>query len=230
MKPIPQTIEAVRQLSIDTDVDVLEGLQLMADRVQEVVPDCMGLSIAWIEQGVTFTLESSDEEIAVLDAVQYLDYGPCVQAAEEERGLEASTSDLMDEGRWQVFARATAAHAVRTTLTFPLTRGAAVVGSVNLYAASEMAFEGHHDQLAEILGASAAGAVRNADLTFTTRAVAQQAPGLADDDSLLNMASGAVAVVLRVTPELARERIINAARRAGISTERFARALVNLYD
>jgi GAF domain-containing protein len=229
MRPIPQTIEAARQLSVGTDVDVLRGVQLMADRVQEVVPDCLGLSIAWIEQGVTFTLEATDEEIAVLDAVQYLDHGPCVQAVDEKHGLESSRSDLLDEGRWQMFASATAAHAVRSTLTFPLTRDAAVVGSVNLYAASDKAFEGHHEELAAILGASAAGAVRNADLTFATRALAQQAPRLAHDDSLLDVASGAASVVLGIAPALARQRMVDAARRAGISSERFAQALVNLY-
>ena len=62
-----------------------------------------------------------------------------------------------------------------STVTLPVLAGGAVVGSINLYAASAEAFVGHHEAIARIFDAWAPGAVTNADLSFSTRAVAEQA-------------------------------------------------------
>jgi hypothetical protein len=155
--PIPQTIEAAEELErYQPELDLVAYLQKTADEVQSRVPDCVGMSIALLDEGVTFTLVATDDEIATLDAVQYLAGGPCVDAVHAERGVEVRKDDLLDEASWQLFAQATAARAIRSTLTFLLTRERRVIGSVNLYAASDKAFEGHHEQLAQIVGASAA--------------------------------------------------------------------------
>ena len=77
MRPITQTVEAISLVSRDADEnDLLTVLQDLADKVEELVPDCVGLSIAWADHGVTFTLVASDEEVAVLDGLQYFDGGP----------------------------------------------------------------------------------------------------------------------------------------------------------
>jgi hypothetical protein len=73
------------------------------------VPECVGLSPALFDDGLTFTLAASDEEIAALDAVQYLDGGPCVQAAHDDETIEADPADPVDEERWRMYAQATAA-------------------------------------------------------------------------------------------------------------------------
>jgi GAF domain-containing protein len=231
VKPIRQTIELANELSrYQPDVDVLEYLQDMADKVQAVVPDCVGLSVAWLDRGVAFTLVATDEEIAVLDAVQYLAGGPCVDAVADDQneGIEAREGDLLDEGSWQYFSQATAAQAIRSTLTLPLTQDGAVVGSANLYAASDRAFEGHDDEIAMILGASASGIVRNADLSFSTRQAAERSPESAKANGLVDVAVGMIAESLKLDPDTAAQRLMAAAQRAGISLEKFARALVHL--
>src|SRR3954452_3295649 len=173
VKPIAETVEAAEELGrFDPDMDVLALLQGMADKAQALVPDCLGMSIAWLDQGVAFTLVASDEELAVLDAVQYVAGGPCLEAAEQAQGLEATHEDLLDEDAWRLFSRATASKGVQSTLTIPLTRAGRMAGSANLYAASDNAFEGHHEELARIVGGEVAGVVRNADLTFSTRRAA----------------------------------------------------------
>ena len=229
MRPIPQTVEAARDICAGTDDDVLGGLQASADRIQEVVPDCVGLSVGWLIQGITFTLVASDEEIAVLDAFQYLEHGPSVEGVEYGQGVQVTSSDLMDEERWRLFAQATAAHAVRSTLTLPLTEGPQVVGSANLYGASDHAFEGHHEELARILGASVSGVVRNADLTFSTRLLAQQTPQLLRDDYTLDLAAGFMAERLGIPPSLARRQIVDAADRAGMPRATFVEAVLRLF-
>ncbi len=232
MQPIQQTIDVATELNRfnddPDDVDVLAHLQSLADQVQTVVPDCIGLSVAWVHRGLAFTLVASDEEIALLDAVQYLSDGPCIAAVRNQHGLAASADDLLSEERWQLLAQATAATSVRSTLTMPLVRGGDVVGTVNLYAASDHAFEGHHDELATILGASTAGVVRNADLSFSTRLTAEQSPAALEAQDAVDRAVGFVSSALRLTTEEAHRRLIDAARRAGIAPAQLATALLHV--
>jgi GAF domain-containing protein len=229
VRPIPQTIEAARELDHYLgDSGVLEHLQSIGDRVQEVVPDCIGLSLAWNEHGVTFTLVATDEEIAALDAVQYLNGGPCVSALEQDHGIETRSEDLLSEGPWRLFAQATAARGVRSTLTMPITDHGEVVGTINLYGGSDRAFEGHHEELAQILGAWAPGAIRNSDLTFSTRRVAEAAADELRAQGTVNRATGMLAELLRVGVDEAQQRLQEAAQRAGLTPAQLANALIQL--
>jgi hypothetical protein len=58
-------------------------LQRKGERVREVVPECVGMSLSALEHGVTSTLVATTEEVLDLDATQYLDGGPCLRALEE---------------------------------------------------------------------------------------------------------------------------------------------------
>jgi GAF domain-containing protein len=229
VKPIPQTIETASELDRSLGGgEVLEGLQSLGDDVNQVVPECIGLSLAWLEHGVTFTLTASDEDIAALDGVQYLKGGPCVDAVDQGHGIETTRDELLGEDPWRLFALATAAYGVHSTLTMPLTDEERIVGTVNLYGATRDCFEGHHDELAQILGASAPGAIRNADLSFSTRRLAEQSPGRLSDQSAVNRAIGVLAARLDVDVVTAEERLRDAARRAGITPDQLATAVIRL--
>jgi putative alpha-1,2-mannosidase len=102
-----------------------------------------------------------------------------------------------------------------------------VEGTVNLYAASRRAFVGHHEQLARVFGAWAAGAVTNADLSFTTRKSAERAPESVRDQNLVDVATGIVSAQLAVDVETAAERLRDAALRAGVSLVHLARDIVS---
>jgi GAF domain-containing protein len=84
--------------------------------------------------------------------------------------------DLLDEEQWRLFSQATAAAGVATALSLPIVREGRVLAGINLYAGSEDAFDGHHEELAGLAGGWAAGAVANADLSFSTRLQAAEAP------------------------------------------------------
>jgi hypothetical protein len=229
MRPIQQTVEAVGMVSrYAGDNDMLAALQELADRVQDLVPDCVGLSIAWAEHGVTFTLVASDEEIAVLDALQYFDGGPCVDAVRNRQGIETGSVSPLEEEQWRLFAQASAAKGIRSTLTFPLMDASSAVGSVNLYGASRHAFEDHHDELAAILGAWAPGAVRNADLSFNTRVAAEHAPQALRAQGAITRAVGMIVVHQGLDVTTAHELLDAAATRAGIKPEQLAEALIQL--
>jgi GAF domain-containing protein len=227
LEPIPETVEAVGELDPSVDEgDLLADLTELANRAQEIVPDLVGVSVARIAEGLTFTLVATAAEVAVLDAIQYIAGGPCVDAAHTEEVREFNRDDVLDEQRWQLFAETTAARAVHSTLTLPVVHAGRVVGTINLYAASDRAFVGHHDALAEVFGALAAGAVANADLPFDTRKEAQLAPQRVLEENLIGVAIGLAAARLGVDVETAAERLHGAAVRAGVTLAQLARDIV----
>jgi hypothetical protein len=226
MEPIPETAALIEELGRFHDRDLLEGLQSQAEAVRELVPDLVGLSLAAFEEGVAFTLVASAADVAVLDAVQYVVGGPCVESPHAEQVREYDADVPEDELRWQTFARATAARAVATTLTLPVLRDGSVIGTVNLYAASARAFHGLHREIAAIFDAWAPGAITNADLSFQTRRTAEQAPVRARAVMRVNLAVGMLMEAHSVDADTARELLEEAARRAGVDLERLAESLV----
>jgi GAF domain-containing protein len=226
VEPIPETQQVLDELASHGDTDLVDLVQKMGQRAKEIVPRCVGLSLALFEDGLTFTLVASDEEVASLDAVQYLDGGPCVAAPHEEQVLDVSGSDMLSEDRWVLYAQATAAVGVASSLTLPILGDeGAVIGSVNLYAATPNAFEGHHEDLAKALGASARSAVANADLSFSTRLEAVKGPTRLTESDVVNVAVGIISASQHVDIGTARERLRQAAARAGITEEQAARAV-----
>jgi GAF domain-containing protein len=228
VEPTPETRDAFVELARHGSTDLVVLVLDMGRRAEEIVPDCVGLSLGLFEEGMAFTLVSSVVQIAALDAVQYLDGGPCVEAAHANDTIEVNAADLIDEDRWRMYAQASAATGVASSLTLPILSGERVVGSVNLYAATEDAFVGHHDELAAALGASAEHAIVNADLSFDTRLAAAETPVRVAEGSEIDRALGIIAANQHVDIPTARERLRQAAARAGITEAQAARAVRTL--
>jgi hypothetical protein len=232
VEPIPESLEALDELDVDSDDTALtRNLVATAERAREVVPGLVGVSLALRQLDVTFTLVATDQEIATLDAVQYVSSGPCVDAIDLGHGITTSPGGLLDESRWRDFARASAAAGVHSTLTLPVVGpDGDVAATVNLYGSSADTFEGRHQQLAEVFGAWAPGAVTNADLSFSTRAEAEEAPDRLEQLALLDAATGIIAAVREIPVTEARWQLEDAARRAGVPVARLARVIVGLHD
>ncbi|NPD03859.1 GAF and ANTAR domain-containing protein [Nocardioides sp. zg-1308] len=231
MKPIPETLEALAELdALHDDGTLLVGLCRATASAQRLAPGLVGASVASREHGLTFTLVATDDEIAALDGVQYLSSGPCVDVADAGEGIATTSEDLFSEPRWRSFAQATAAAGVHSTLTFPIMGGAGrLTGTVNLYGSSEHTFDGKHARLAEVFRAWAPGAVTNADLAFSTRLVAEQAPALMREEALVETATGILAAHRRVSVEVAREQLEDSAARAGVQVSRLARVIIEIH-
>ena len=232
MEPIRETVEAINELDANAaDEDLLAQFESTGVRVREIVPECVGISLAYLTHGITFTLVATDEEIATLDATQYLGGGPCVDALKEPpQVVETSPSDLFDETEWQFLARASAASSVASTLTLPILQGETAIGSVNLYGATPDAFAGHHEAIADIFQAWAPGAVTNADLTFRSRREAEQAPRRVEEQARIDTATGIIAARQGVDLETARERLTEAALRAGVTDAQLAGAVIESHS
>ncbi len=234
MEPIPETRRAFDQFGPFGDDDDLQTYLLTSARlVRASVPSLVGLSLGSLQHGVTFTVEATSDEVAALDAMQYLDGGPCVDAAHdgEVRTHESSDpADPTDEETWLVFARSTAARHVGSTLTLPLHEAGEVVGTVNLYATDPHAFDGRHERVAAVFGARAEEAVRNADLGYETRRAAQQAPELLRDQVVISQAVGALMAARGLEAEAARAMVENAALRAGVDVVVVARIVLEAFE
>ena len=221
-------VEAGERLQQD---ELVRGLQRMSDQVIQVVPDCVGMSVAFLRAGVSFTLVSTDSRIAMLDGIQYVDGGPCVDTLDSPGAYESSPQDdSTDERRWQRFAQSCAASAIGSTLTLTVRSRGEVTGSVNLYAASTDAFHDRHEALADVFRVWAPGAVTNADLALSTRVDAGW-PGL--DPHELATIDRALDVLQQRTPVdrvVAGQRLRWAAIRAGVTPVELAAFLVEAYE
>ena len=228
MEPTPETSEALRELARRGDTTLGVELHAMASRIRALVPEVIGVSLSVVADGITLTLVASLEEFAALDAVQYLDGGPCVAAVDRSVVLDVNVGDLLDEDRWLFYARASAAVGVASSLSLPIMSHDRVVGGVNLYASTRDAFTGRHEALAEAVGSDAEYAVTNADLSFATRRRAEDAPGRVRQSDDVNIALGIISAAHEVAIPVARERLRDAAARAGITEAQAARALVHI--
>lgn len=228
MEPLPETVAAVQRLAEYGDTEIAGELFRMGREIRDVVPEIVGVSLGLPADEFTFTLVATSDEVRQLDATQYLDDGPCVEALHSGDTIETQMAQLLDEKRWQTFARASAAHGVASTLSLPVVRKGRVIASVNLYASTPNAFVGHHEELAAICRGWAPGAVANADLAFHTRLEAAATPQRMRDQDVVDQAVGLLAMTLGMAVDDAAERLGRAARQAGITEPQVARTIIRL--
>ncbi len=226
MDPLPETAAAMQLLTPD-DTHLAESLCQAASDLAVAAPTAMGFSLGVVKDGITLTYLSSDAALRLLDSVQYLSGGPCEDAVSAAEPLEFGTDDPLDEQSWDLFARASAARGVHSTLSLPILRAGAVIAGVNIYGHRKDTFHGRHDAVAKVFGAWAAGAVSNADLSFSTRVEAVKAPVLIGDMTLLETAVGVFVARYAISPAAARSKLFESAARAGIPVGTLARLIID---
>lgn len=229
MEPIPETVDALREMTRFGDDTVARTLLQISRSVELVVPEVVGVSLSLIADNLTFTMTATTGPVAELDAMQYLAGGPCDDTLHTGELHTFRGDDADDEERWQLFARATAAAGVESTLSLPILRDGVVVAGVNLYASTADAWDGHHEEVARACGAWVGGAVKNADLDFTTRFQAAQTPDRIRGETDVDMAVGVLMSRWEVSIDEADQRLRDAAQRAGISDAQVARVILGLF-
>ena len=218
MEAIPEVREAATRLAAagDETLDLVQRLESASAIALTLLPSCVGVSLTVLVDGDPFTVTATPGDVASLDAVQYIDDGPCVQAAGTHQLLVVD--DVLDETRWQLFSQAAAATGVRSSLSMPLpASGDTPAAALNLYASDTHAFHGVQAQVAEAFGVHVSELTANADLSFMTREFARELPQRLDDHGYLDQAVGVLVSLRGEDAEQTRERIRYAADRAGIS-------------
>lgn len=216
-------------LELGGDEELREDLQRLATQAKSRVPGLVGVSVGLVSQDLVLTYVASGVEAAALDAVQYTDDGPCLEAVRKAEIVQTQDESVLDEGRWQLFAQARAAAGVRSSLSIPFRHNGVVTGGVNLYGATSDTFDGRVDQLSALFGAWAPGAVTNADLSFKTRIEAMEAPRRLMEQQYVDKAIGLLMAVRSVSPAAAEDSIRVAAARAGVTMGVLGKAIVEAF-
>jgi GAF domain-containing protein len=209
-----RTKEALDEYVSLTDPDLEGSLLTMGDSAERIVPKCVGLSFTLLDEDLTFALvapslpPNASEPRGPQDVMRL--------PARTGGGPEPAPA-LLDEDQWARMARADSAEGVASSLSLPVLDDGRVVGGITLYASSEDAFTGRHAELAAALGASAEGAVTNADLGFEARRRAEQAPRQVRDEQVVEVATGILAARLGLELGTARARIHEAAVQADVT-------------
>jgi GAF domain-containing protein len=225
LEPIAESLDALRQLSSTGEGDLVEEVAIRAIEIVRAVPDCVAMSITLLDDDLTFTFVSTSLAARVVDAAQYVDGGPCVEAVES--GERVRVDDLMDEGRWQLAAQAGAAHGVMSSLSMPLRHRGDIVGSVNMYGSTLGAFDEAAESLANLFGAAVEEAVANFDTSMRSRERSLDAPRRLRAQSVLNQAIGILSVRKAIPTGQAHHDLIEAAERAGIDVAALAAVVVD---
>ena len=222
MEPVPETRSALQE--IGPAAELLAQMKVSIDQVVQAVPECVGLSISLRDADLTFTWVRANDMTGVIDAMQYLEDGPCQESI--EIGDDILIDDILDEDRWQLFALVSAARGVRSSLSLPLRSDGTIIGSVNFYAATASAFMGEESRLARTFGSRAEDTINNADLSMSTLANARKAPQVLAEMAVIDQAMGILVAKHHISFEEARHRLVEAAARADIAVEEVARAVV----
>jgi GAF domain-containing protein len=227
MEPIPEVREAATRLAAlaDQTLDLVQRLEAVSALAVTLLPSCVGVSITVLVDGDPFTVTATSGDIATLDAMQYLDGGPCLQAAATQAPLVVD--DVLDEPRWQMYSQAAAATGVRSSMSLPIPGPADVpAGALNIYASDPHAFHGVQAQLADLFGVHVRELVENADLSFMTREFARELPQRLEDHEQLNQAVGVLMGLHGWSADQARERIRYAATRARVTPTSVAKIIM----
>jgi hypothetical protein len=97
-------------------------------------PGCLGLSLTVFSKGeATFTAVASCEDMALIDALQYLGGGPGMEV--RQVGAQVHVPDLRGEGgsRWPLLQEGAEATKVRSVLSLPVRQQGRVAASLNLF-------------------------------------------------------------------------------------------------
>ena len=231
MHQLPETREALTEIVSLDEPDIRDLLDALGRAARRIVPQLTGLSLGLAAERLTFTLVASDAEVAALDAAQYMDGGPCVEVGNGSMDVARFVGgDPLDEKRWSLFARANAAFGVASTLSLPVYVAGELIGSVNLYAATPDAFaDSVVAQLSHVVSAAPTAAVKDADLSFSTRLEAVAAPSRLRDRHTVETAVGLIAADKGMATEDAHEQLLQAAVRADLQLAQVAKVVIAAY-
>jgi hypothetical protein len=137
------------------DVDTLETVTQLAS---EKLPNVDFASITVLAAtGTLETFAPTDEVTTQADSLQYqLGEGPCVEAAQSK--VTVRTASVGSDGRWPAYGPKAASLGIAGQMAVPLFATRTSSAALNLYSATEGAFE-HSAHIAELFASQAAVAM-----------------------------------------------------------------------
>jgi GAF domain-containing protein len=196
-------IALFKEESLTTD---LETLVRVACRV---LADCSGASVALLVDGEPTTVAVDDRVTLEIDLLQYEKReGPCITAL---GGQQIRVGYVPADERFPHFAVGAADRRVLSVLSTPILERGTVLGTVNLYSDRPDAFGQEAQDIARVISAEAATAVRKSKFLTTARAAREQLQERYDESVQTSRAQGALMVMYDCSAEQALDLLRNAA-------------------
>jgi GAF domain-containing protein len=211
-----------------TDDDLVDYLRSITHFVVLEVPHCVGISITVVCDDVPFTVVATATQLRQVDAVQYVDGGPCVDTG--TFGAENDVPDVLDERRWHLYAQTAAAAGIRSSLSLPLLFEGETVGALNLYGDTPDAFQDRAHVLGEMVSGHAALAISNADLSMLTTELAASSAAEAAPHPAVERAVGVLMQYKHLEAQDARALLRSSAAYAGVDVLDLAKALLHIAE
>lgn len=206
-------------------------LDRLAHTVVAAVPEADAVSVTHLEVSGPRTIALTDESVAAIDDRQYeAGRGPCLQAATSGRPVRAVVGEYAE--LWPEFTAAAREAGVRAYLSVPLllaTPGEGpgeLVGSFNIYARSEAAFDPFDETLMELFSTAASAAIGNARRWLRAHTQVEQLTEALTTRADIDQAKGALMVVHRITADEAFARLTDVSQRTNTKLYDVARSLM----
>ena len=176
---------AMRQLSLS------KMLTHVAEFAVQAIPGADGVGVTLFQDDRADTSVASADFVRNVDAVQYLlGEGPCITAANQRRTV--SSGQLETDRAFPRFGPKSAAMGVHSVLSLPLLTLDGVLGSMNVYAHVENAFDARAVQLGELFAIPAAVSVQNAQELSQAQRLTEQLQAALSSRAVIDQAVGII--------------------------------------
>jgi hypothetical protein len=212
-----------------------EPLDVIAARVAETalaaIPYADAVSITVLSWPDARTAASTHEQALALDHQQYASgRGPCLEAAWQRMPVRAVIGQ--EYLRWPEFVEAAQRVGIRASLSVPLLiagvdREQELVGSLNIYSHTAIAFDPFDAELMRVYTVAAGQAISNAGRWQNSRETVTQLEKALLSRSEIDMAKGALIALHGCDPRAAFTRLVDESQRRNIKLRDVAVELID---
>lgn len=178
-------------------------LQRVVDLACRTVPGCSTSGITVERGGQPLTPAFAGEGALGIDSAQYESgRGPCLEAFRERHAVWVTAiEDENQAGRWPEFQQAALSRGIHSSLTLPLEVSDEPMGALNLYGASQAAFDAEAKELATLFSRQAAVAISNSAVYWRTVELTQNLKTALESRDLIGQAKGVLMHARRITAD-----------------------------
>ncbi len=228
---IDATTEAVSGLrEVITGAEPLDdSLARVAATAARAIPDADAVTITALTDDRPRTAAFTDERVALIDYCQYgADEGPCLEAIRRQQPVRSQIVDHPQ--RWLTFNDAAQVAGVRACLSVPLLIGnpdqKELVGSLNVYSYTALAFDPWDEKLMGLYTAAAGAAITNARRWEQCHETVAQLEQALTTRAEIDQAKGVLMAVHRCGAEEAFARLVEQSKRQNLKLREVARQLM----
>ena len=213
-------------LALDASESAQEALDRLVLACRAAVPYCDDASVTLVTDGTPRTAASTSERGKTVDEWEYAnDRGPCIDALKDgQEHYVATAADLAAYPGFEVVLRETG---VVSILGLPLVAAGATVGALNVYAATERAFDDEASRgLCRYVAGQAATTVHNVRIYDATRTLAGQLEQAMESRATIEQANGVLVAQTGCTPDDAFGLLRAASQRENVKLRDVAERIV----